>query len=152
MSRRRIIVYAVGFLCLGSVLAAGLEDQAREIEGMLMAPCCGATTLATHDSPAAYRMRVEIRQMLTAGRSRQEILDLYVERYGEAILAAPPARGFNLVAYLAPGAGLLVLGVILLFWIRRVARRAPAAGPVDDRREPDPLHVQRLEREIREFR
>ena len=79
--------------------AADIETQAREIDTQLMAPCCGANTLAEHDSPAAHQMKREIRSMLAAGRTRQEILDHYVAQHGQTILSMPPARGFNLVRH-----------------------------------------------------
>jgi cytochrome c-type biogenesis protein CcmH len=152
MSRNGFIAVSIVVLVLGSVFAADLERQAKKIEGMLMAPCCGANPVAQHYSPGAEQMRVEIRQMLSEGRSQQEILDFYVARHGEQILAAPPARGFNLVAYLLPGAGLLTLAVVLLLWMRRVAGRSVAEAPRADYPEPDPRYVERLERQMRAMR
>jgi cytochrome c-type biogenesis protein CcmH len=131
-----------------SAESADPETRARRLEGLLMAPCCGANTLAEHESPAVDRMRREIRELLAAGRSEREILDRYVATLGPTILAVPPSRGFNLVVYLVPL--LALIGGPLLLW-RRLRRRdraappEPAAPPLD----VDPAYRERLERQLR---
>ena len=47
------------------------------------------------------------------GKTDKEIKDFFVERYGVWILRAPPKKGFNLVLWILPGAG---IGVGLL-WV-----------------------------------
>lgn len=48
--------------------------------------------------------------------SNQQILDSFAAKYGATVLAAPTTRGFDLVAWIAPGAVFLaaLLGTILL--------------------------------------
>ena len=64
-----------------------------------------------HASPA----RVKIREMLKAGMTDDQIVDVFVKEEGIKILAAPPAKGFNRFGYSAPyllaatGAGFLVM-------------------------------------------
>lgn len=149
-------VRRVRWLVLASVVLVGgasappdLEARANRLEGLLMAPCCGANTLSEHESPAVERMRHEIREFLVAGQTEQQILDHYVATLGPTILAVPPSRGFNLVAYLVPL--LALVGGPLLLWrrLRRGAGAEPATVP-----EPaapiDPAYRERLEREVRE--
>lgn len=61
----------------------------------------------------------ELRADVAAGMSDQQIFSAFVAKYGETVLAAPPAQGFDLVAWIAPFAVFLaaLLGTILL--IRR---------------------------------
>jgi cytochrome c-type biogenesis protein CcmH/NrfF len=135
-------------IATASLAAADLESQARDVEGKLMAPCCGANTVREHDSGAAMQMREEIRQMLADGRSEQEILDLYAAQYGDKILAMPEARGFNLVPYLVPMLLLVLGGVGLLIAMRRW--RGGSAADAGDRPLPklDPAYLERLERDL----
>lgn len=128
--------------------ATDLESRARDLEGKLMAPCCGANTVREHDSGAAMEMRAEIRRMLSEGRTEEEILDFYVAKHGTKILAMPEARGFNLVPYLVPML-LLVLGAVFVYVAMRRWRGGPAAeAPVKAVAKLDPAYLERLERDI----
>ncbi len=66
------------------------------------------------------------------GNRIRQIIDEFVGKYGKQALAAPPAEGFNLLAWVMPfaaiGAG---LAMIWLF-IRRIRKPAPSPdAPVD---------------------
>jgi cytochrome c-type biogenesis protein CcmH len=109
-----------------------LEQEAKRIEAMVIAPCCWSQQVSVHQSPAADEMRQEIRRQLTAGRTRQQILDAYVARYGEQILAEPPARGFKRTLYVLPVLLLVVSAVVLSLVVKRMARKPAVAGvPAD---------------------
>jgi len=108
-------------------LAPELETRARKIESELIAPCCWTQPVSQHYSEVSTQIRAEVRQMLAAGRSEPEILQAYVGRYGERILASPPSRGFNRLAYILPWA-FLTLGAVALLLILR-AWRPKAAVP-----------------------
>jgi len=93
----------------------------------------------------------ELTTQLAAGLTDQQILDTFVLKYGMTVLAAPPAKGFNLVAWIAPFAVFTaaLLGTILL--IRRWGglggkRQAAAAEPV----YVDPAERERIDRIRRE--
>lgn len=130
--RRRGGVAGLTVLLLVALPGPGLSQQseldpkqaaqARSIEAQLIAPCCFRQTVAEHQSPQAESVRAEVRRMLDGGAREQEVVDFFVNKYGEAILAAPRARGFNLIAYLMPvlafGIGLAVVAVQLRRWRR----------------------------------
>jgi cytochrome c-type biogenesis protein CcmH len=147
-----ICAVLVGLLLGPAALATeDIEARAKKLEGMLMSPCCMSNTVAVHESGASDRMRGEIRTLLAEGRTEQEILDLYVERHGEQILAMPKAEGFSLTAYLFPliffvaaGAGLVV---VFRRWRKTDRREEPAAAaPV-----PAGPYAERLQRELENF-
>jgi cytochrome c-type biogenesis protein CcmH len=140
----------VGLLLGSAALATeDIETRAKRLEGRLMSPCCMSNTVAVHESVASTRMRAEIRTMLAEGRNEQEILDFYVERHGEQILAMPRAKGFSLTAYLFPlvffvaaGAG---LAVVFRRW-RKTDRPEEPAAPA-----PTGPYAERLQRELENF-
>jgi cytochrome c-type biogenesis protein CcmH len=73
--------------------------------------------------------------MLAEGKERDEILEFFVERYGQDILAAPLKTGANLVAWLAPITGVIAALVAGFFVLRSMTHREPAlaaAQPVQD--------------------
>jgi len=78
-------------------------------------------------------MRALVREQLAAGKTPDEVKAYFIARYGEWILLAPRARGFNLVAYALPAFIFLAgLGLITI-----VVRRWTAAGAVEARFEFD---------------
>ena len=93
------------------------EAEALAIDRMLMCPVCPAETIDQAQVELARQMRRLVREMLSQGAGRDEILDFFVGNYGPQILGAPPKSGFNLLAWVLPatavvaalGAGLLVI-------------------------------------------
>ena len=84
-----------------------LEEEAQRIDGMLMCPVCPAESIDQAQVEIARQMRRLVREKLSQGEDRQEILDFFADRYGNDILAAPPKSGVNLVAWLVPVFGVL---------------------------------------------
>jgi cytochrome c-type biogenesis protein CcmH/NrfF len=50
-----------------------LETEAKAIEGLLISPCCWRQPVSVHFSPASDEVREEVREMLSAGLTREEI-------------------------------------------------------------------------------
>ncbi len=107
---------------------AAIEAEAKQLENMIIAPCCWRQPVAAHYSPAADEVRKDVRQKLAAGMTRQAILDEYVARYGEKILSKPPAHGFGRLAYFLPVIVLAAGAAVAVVVIRRL-RPAEAAAP-----------------------
>ena len=101
------------------------ESQAQGIDRMIMCPVCPAETIDQAQVEISFQMRQVVRDMLSQGSSRDEILDFFVERYGKDILAAPPKSGANLVAWLLPVGGVAAALVAVFFVICSMTRREP---------------------------
>ena len=132
-------------LALALAAPAAASEQrptSAELESELVCPVC-ETTLDTSNAPVALRMKAFIRERIAAGDTKSEIKAALVEQFGTSVLAVPPKRGFDLVAWVLPLAGLLLglVAVGLLAW--RWSRRAPEEpGPLDpalERRVDDEL-------------
>lgn len=91
----------------GDLTTDQLKSAAR-IEGNLIAPCCWTQTVALHESQKAEEIKMQVRLLLAQGKEESEIMDIFVGQYGEQILAAPRASGFNWLAYLLPFAAIIV--------------------------------------------
>lgn len=65
------------------------------------------------------RGRAELTAAIASGKTDQQILDSFVAKYGATVLAAPPAHGFNLTAWIVP---IAVFGAALLATILLVRR------------------------------
>jgi cytochrome c-type biogenesis protein CcmH len=115
-----------------------------DLEGEIMCPVC-STTLDQSDSPIARRMKADIARRIAAGQSKQQIKDELVAEFGQKVLAAPPAKGFNLLAWVLPFValfgGALVLGLLAWRWSRNREPSPPTAGlsPALERRVDEEL-------------
>jgi cytochrome c-type biogenesis protein CcmH len=137
------------------VAAADVEQEARAIEAMLVAPCCWSQQVSVHQSEAANEIKKEVRASLEAGRTRQQILDAYVAKYGTRILIQPPAEGFNATLYVLPIVALVFSAGGVAWIVRRLTRKPmeaerPAA-PADTHAEPADGLQARLEEELDEM-
>ena len=115
-----------------------LELRARAIEEKVIAPCCWKQPVSQHYSEAATTIRRQIREMLSAGKSEEQILDFYVAEYGERVLASPRARGFNILAYVLPWAGLAAGIAVLVLALRRWLSRKVLPVPGEIPSSPGP--------------
>jgi len=133
-------------------LTASQATLVRDIENNLIAPCCWNQPISEHHSDISDLMRSEVREMVAEGKSREAILDYYVARYGERILAAPRARGINVLAYVAPFAA-LILGICGLFLFRgkrSVVAPAPTSTVMPPPRDSS-HYYDIIEKELREL-
>lgn len=115
--------------CVATVLCAYAQDPSpreRALQEKLVAACCWSESIAHHSSGKAGEMRLELHQMLEAGRSDEEILGAFQVKYGKRVLMEPDG-GTRAVAYLIPVAGgVSGLSVVILV-IRKWARQGQAA-------------------------
>lgn len=110
-----LVVLAVCF----SLGATDAGTRFNDLGHRLMCQC-GCAQLVGECDHVGCPDRGEEMSMLTtsiaAGESDKQILDDFSGKYGLTVLAAPPAHGFNLVAWIAPFAvfAAALLGTILL--------------------------------------
>ena len=92
---------------VGTYTPEELEAVAYSIDRSLICPVCPAETIDQAQVQLAKQMRALVREKLAEGWSREQILDLFVESYGEDVLASPPKSGFNLLVWVVPPVGVL---------------------------------------------
>ncbi len=63
------------------------------------------------------------------GKSDPDILHDLTARFGVQVLAAPPARGFDLAAWILPGVGLAIGLVVVILIVLRMRRPSPPEPP-----------------------
>ncbi len=117
----RLLAAALAALALAAAAAAAPPVQA-DLEAEIVCPTC-KTTLDQSSSPIATRMKSYIRERIAAGDSAAEIKAQLVDQFGPAVLAEPPKRGFDLLAWLLPlgalAVGIVVVGALAWTWSRR---------------------------------
>jgi cytochrome c-type biogenesis protein CcmH len=132
--------------------AATLEREARQLETMLIAPCCWMQPVSQHQSEASDQVKRQIRVLLATGKTRQEVLDAFVAQYGPRILAEPPTRGFGWVLYVTLPLAFVLSAAVLVVSVRRASRRhSPPGVPVGANSVEDDAYAARLDDELRDM-
>jgi cytochrome c-type biogenesis protein CcmH len=136
---------ALALLVVAPALASEQKPTAAELESELVCPVC-ETTLDSSDAPVARLMKARIRERIAAGDTKSEIKAYFVDQFGNGVLAVPPRRGFDLVAWLLPlaglGIGLVAVGALAWRWSRKRDDDAGEHDPLDpalERRLDDAL-------------
>jgi cytochrome c-type biogenesis protein CcmH len=105
-----------------------------DIEDEVMCIVCGVPLELATEAPQAIQERNLIRHLIAQGLTKEEIKDRLVAEYGPNVLATPDDSGFDLAAWLVPGAGIVVAAIAIAIGLRRWRRRG---GDGDSAEPPD---------------
>ncbi len=94
-------VFGVGAACNSSPTTP--EARTIELGKQIRCPVCRGVSIADSPSSLAAEMMAIVRQQVAEGKSDQEVLTYFEERYGEWALLKPKAEGMNLAIWILPG-------------------------------------------------
>jgi len=120
----RLLAVMAAALALAGPAAACAHPRTSlaALEGQVMCPVCH-TTLDQSNSQAAQQIKTFIAQRIAKCWTAQQIETALVANYGQAILAEPSHKGFDLLAWWLPIVGVLVGAIVLAFGVWRWSRR-----------------------------
>jgi cytochrome c-type biogenesis protein CcmH len=150
---RAALVLALALALVLAAPAAASEQHPTllDLEDEVMCPVCN-TTLDQSSSPTARAIQRFISRRIKAGDTKSEIKRTLVANFGPAILAAPPRKGFDLLAWWLPFVGILaaavVLGGLAVRWTRR---RDPGSDAGGSGRPLDPELDRRVDEALARF-
>ncbi|HUJ01480.1 MAG TPA: cytochrome c-type biogenesis protein [Usitatibacter sp.] len=107
---------------------AKVERRLKELGEQLRCLVCQNETIADSQAPLAEDLRNEIRGMIRAGKSDDQIRAYLVARYGDFVLYKPPFKSITVLLWVGPFA-LLALGVGVMAVVLKRRRALPAAPP-----------------------
>ena len=118
-------------LLLSTALQADMangDPRLQKLYGEFISPCCWKENLLAHHSPKADELRAEIKRLVAAGRSDEQIKAAFTGQFSIRILSEPEGvRGHWLwwtpIAVALAGLGLLMLAIRRL---RRLSSAVPA--------------------------
>ena len=119
------------------------DELIMDIENSLMAVCCWSGTVFDHGNSD---METTIATMVQSGNTKSQIMDHFVNQYGERVLAIPVMSGFNLLAWITP----IIIGIIgIIIWYRYLnmsSNRIPIKNEYDDI-----PNIDQIEQELKEI-
>lgn len=110
----------MGAICVVAIVPAATapptEGQSQErlfaISSQLKCQQCVGESVADSQSPSAVQFREEVADQMAQGRTDDEIISFFVERYEQEILLTPPSSGVGSLVWIVPvvaAAGALIL-------------------------------------------
>jgi cytochrome c-type biogenesis protein CcmH len=131
----------LGLLGLAVSLAPGAnaetESWGYSLAHELMSPYCPGRTLAACTSGQAAELRQWILLQEAAGASREEVVSVLEQRFGDVIRSSPEPEGWGLAAWLLPGA-VVLLGALVVVGVLRSMVAKPAHELSEASRVPSP--------------
>lgn len=101
-----------------------LEQRLMTLSAELRCLVCQNQSLADSHAELAVDLKNQVRDMMRAGRTDEEIKDYLTQRYGDFVLYRPPVKRSTWVLWVGPFV-LLVGGMVVL---QRTLRRRNAVG------------------------
>ena len=102
------------------------EARARELDHALRCVVCQSESVASSNADWAVEARRVIREQVAAGQSNDEVVDFFVERYGEFVLMTPRTSGSNWLLWAAGPLMLVLAALMAVLYLR--GRSTPAKG------------------------
>ena len=100
-----------------------LEDLAYDINKSLICPVCPGETIDQSQVELAKQMKQIVMAKVNAGWDKDQILQFFVDRYGEDVLAEPPKKGFSLILWIAPPTLIILSGIGLVLMLQHITKK-----------------------------
>jgi cytochrome c-type biogenesis protein CcmF len=104
-----------------------MDPALKAIGEELRCPTCTGISVFESNTPLSVAMKTEIENQLSQGKTKDEILSYFKEKYGEWILRKPDfGSSHGVWIWLIPIAGFIIGPVILLFFLQRSKKNSQA--------------------------
>ena len=101
---------------------AATEAEYKQLIEELRCLVCQNQNLAGSDADLAKDLRQQTYDMLQQGKSRAEIVEYMVNRYGDFVLYRPPVKSSTLLLWAGPFALLLFVLVAVMYRIKKTRK------------------------------
>jgi cytochrome c-type biogenesis protein CcmH len=122
-----VLVFSAAFA--GQVTEDPLERQALDIAKDLRCTVCQNQPISESSADLARDMRDIIREQIKAGKSREQIMQYFVDRYGDYVLMKPPAEGPGTLLWVLPGLFAMVLMTAAFLYLKHRRRDMLQVAP-----------------------
>ncbi|GKX51689.1 cytochrome c-type biogenesis protein [Budvicia aquatica] len=102
------------------------EQQFRELTNQLRCPKCQNNSIADSNAPIATDMRAKVYELMEQGKSRQDIVNYMVDRYGNFVTYEPPVTPATIILWVIPALCVVIGGGAVIMLARR--RKGAASG------------------------
>ena len=155
----RILLGIVLVLQFSLFAYAAKKPTMEDVAGKLSCYCgtCPHLVVTKCGCSVAEQIKKDVQGMIDKGMSEQEIIQFYIDKYGQTVLAAPPRKGFSLTAWAVPFLAFFAGGFVLFSFLKRQQQprsEKPEGGetPVAAPSPEDEKYRDRLQKELEQRR
>lgn len=142
MRQHRWAWVALGIVLVGLVVfgarstpdAGTSDDRLFALASQMRCMACAGESVSNSQAPLAIEMRGLIRQQMRSGKTDDEILTYFADRYGERVLLRPSSSGLVSLVWIVPivvaAAAVAGLGLAFARW-RRMSETVPEVSDED---------------------
>lgn len=132
------------------------DDEVNAVAKKLYCPVCPNTPLDVCETQACKDWRAQIRDQLASGWNEQQIMDYFVQQYGERVLGEPQRSGFTSMVWVLPLIavllGLLIVWQVLRSWrLKQAGTAAPSVSVPNVSSQISPELWALVEKELKEI-
>ena len=110
---------------------ATLDAETKRVGSLLRCPVCQGLSIADSPADTAVNMLRQVREMLAAGYTEQQVVAYFEHSYGAFVRLEPAMNGINWTLWLAPFAAVVVGALVIVAFLRRSRGAAPAGSRED---------------------
>ena len=157
MKRIQLAILLVGFLTVASASAQeptpGRQpspDDVNRVAAQLYCPVCENEPLDVCQTPACVQWKAQIAQYLADGKSDDEIIQIFVDRFGPRVKANVLPE--TPILWIGPVVVAILGGAFAFVVIRRMTRQGRAAQPAPPARSTPGTdeYADRVERDLKQ--
>lgn len=140
---KSVWLFLIAFLFSFNVLAAidtfqfkdeAQEQQFRQLTEQLRCPKCQNNSIADSNAMIASDMRLKVYELMQQGKTKQQIIDYMVQRYGNFVTYEPPLTPATIILWVLPG--LFILGGAVVIVMRSRKRRVHFSDEPESETQP----------------
>ena len=116
-----LLAFATSSFANEIVTDSRIDARLRQLSSELRCLVCQNSTLADSDAPLAQDLRREIRKLMEAGKTDEEIVAYLVERYGDFVTFRPPVNASTALLWFGPFIMLIIGAITLVIVLKKRA-------------------------------
>lgn len=120
------------------------DDEQRErfdqLIDELRCPKCQNQNIADSDAGVAKLIKDRVYKLVQEGKTREEVTDHMVDRYGDFVTYRPPLKTSTLLLWFGPVLALLVAVMALVIYVRKNNRKTAALSDAEHKRVQELLN------------
>lgn len=121
LSLMLLLAFATSSFANEIVTDSRIDARLRQLSTELRCLVCQNSTLADSDAPLAQDLRREIRKLMEAGKTDEEIVAYLVERYGDFVTFRPPVNASTALLWFGPFIMLIIGAITLVIVLKKRA-------------------------------
>ena len=118
-----LFILVFSFILIGCISDVDENNNRNyDLYSKIMCPVCDGQTIGESQASIANDMKNIVDAYISDGKTNDEILKYFEDRYGTEILSAPPNSGTNTIVWVTPFILISLSFIIFSVWLKKSAK------------------------------